>query len=126
MNDLAARSRKGATAFHSGVAAEESVARFYSRNGYRLIAKRWRGRGGEIDLVFGTGDLRVFVEVKKSGSFSTAALRVTQKQIRRIFAAAEEFLGTEPAGLLTDTRFDVALVDTAGEIEVLENALVAE
>lgn len=126
MNDLAARSRKGATAFHSGIAAEESVARFYSRNGYRLIAKRWRGRGGEIDLVFGLGDLRVFVEVKKSGSFSTAALRVTKKQIRRIFAAAEEFLGTEPAGLLTDTRFDVALVDTAGEIEVLENALVAE
>ena len=126
MNDLAARSRKGSTAFHSGIAAEESVARFYSRNGYRLIAKRWRGRGGEIDLVFGLGDLRVFVEVKKSSSFSSAALRVTQKQTRRIFAAAEEFLGTEPAGLLTDTRFDVALVDTAGEIEVLENALVVE
>ena len=40
----------------------------------------------------------------------------------RIYAAAEEFLGGEPTGQLTESRFDVALVDAMGRIEVLENA----
>ena len=39
--------------------------------------------------------------------------------------AATEFLAGEPKGQLTDVRFDVALVDDKGRIEVLENAFAA-
>lgn len=123
MSVSAPRSAKGKTAYYAGVAAEEAVARAYSRRGHRLIAKRWRGSSGEIDLIFGSGPARIFVEVKKSKSFATAALRVGAQQQGRIFAAAEEFLAKEPLGLLTESRFDVALVNASGEIEVLENAL---
>lgn len=116
-------SDRGKTAYFAGVAAEEAVACVYSQRGHRLIAKRWRGKTGEIDLVFGSGPARIFVEVKKSRTFATAAVRVSAKQQRRIFSAAEEFLTKEPQGMLTESRFDVALVNARGEIDILENAL---
>lgn len=113
----------GKTAYHAGLAAEKSVARNYGRQGYALIAQRWRGTGGEIDLIVQQGDCFVFVEVKKSKSFSQAALRITPRQKNRIFAAASEFVSDQPQGLLSEMRFDVGLVDSAGRIEIIENAL---
>ncbi len=41
----------------------------------------------------------------------------------RLHAAATEFLGQQPKGLRTPARFDVALVDGQGRVEVIENAL---
>ena len=43
----------------------------------------------------------------------------------RICASASVFLGQEPAGQDTAARFDVALVDEAGRIEIIENAFAA-
>ena len=63
--------------------------------------------------------------MKKSRDFARAAQRVTQRQIGRILSAASEFLGGEPRGQDTDVRFDVALVNARGEVQVLENALSA-
>jgi putative endonuclease len=117
------RRQTGRVAFHAGEAAEACVARAYQRRGLQLAATRWRGTVGEIDLIFRDGNAVVFVEVKKSASFAAAAVRVRPAQQRRIFAAAEEFICTEPQGLLTETRFDIALVNSAGEIDILENAL---
>lgn len=65
----------------------------------------------------------IFVEVKKSRSFEAAALSLSAAQIARLFATAEEFLAGESAGLLTETRFDLALVDGAGQVQIHENAL---
>lgn len=124
MSETNAKRNRGRTSYYAGLAAEEAVMQMYCSKGLDLVAKRWRGKGGEIDLVFGSGAARIFVEVKKSKTFAAAAIRVGPTQSRRLFAAAEEFLSKEPAGLLTDSRFDVALVDQAGRIEVLENALV--
>jgi putative endonuclease len=54
-----------------------------------------------------------------------AAESLSRAQIARIFCAATEFVAKAPRGSLTDMRFDVALVDEIGRIEVLENALAA-
>ena len=91
--------------------------------GYPLLARRWRGRSGEIDLVLRDGDGVIVVEVKKSRNFDRAVERLSQRQIGRLLRAGEEFLGTMPRGSLTDIRFDVALVNGHGEIRVIENAL---
>ena len=107
----------------AGMAAEDSVLRDYTAKGYRLLERRFRGQGGEIDLVLGRGDDVIFVEVKKSRSFDTARARLGQRQILRIFNAAAEFLGGQPKGQLTETRFDLALVNAHGEVAVMENAL---
>lgn len=107
----------------SGLAAERSAARVYLRRGLRFRDHRWRGRGGEIDIVFSDGDCIVFVEVKKSRSFHRAAQALSPRQIGRLRTAAEEYVGALPRGGLTDIRFDLALVDEAGQVEILENML---
>ncbi len=114
--------RTGATGYHAGRCAEEIVAQHYLRGGYDLLEQRWRGAGGEIDLIFRKGDAMVFVEVKKSSSMAAAAARVSRRQMDRIYASAGGYLAQCPAGLDTEARFDVALVDAAGSAEIIENA----
>jgi putative endonuclease len=109
-------------AYHSGVAAESSVASDYDRRGRAVAHRRWRGQAGEIDLIARDGDGYVFVEVKKARSFDEAATRLGRQQMDRILAAAMEFLGTVPGGMLAAMRFDVALVNARGEVRIIENA----
>lgn len=117
-----ARADRGRASYLSGLAAEDIVARDYARRGHPLRDSRWRGKRGEIDLVMEDGDGIVFVEVKKSRDFDAAMSRVTPAQVRRLYATGEEYLGGLPRGSLTDVRFDVALVDSAGQVQVVENA----
>lgn len=116
------KQHRSSAGYHAGVAAELSVAQDYERRGYAVARRRWRGAAGEIDLICRDGDDVIFVEVKKSRSFDRALDRLSVRQISRLQTAAEEFLGSEPKGLLTDVRFDVALVDAHGQMRVLENA----
>lgn len=115
----------GARSYYAGIAAEDSVARFYDRSGRAVCARRWRGLSGEIDLIARQGAEVIFIEVKQSATHAEAAEHLTQRQMDRIYGAASEFLAGEPGGQLTDVRFDVALVDGAGRIEILENAFAA-
>jgi putative endonuclease len=118
----ARRVRRGRVAALSGRAAEAGVARHYTASGRPVVAERWRGAAGEIDLVVREGARVVFVEVKAAQSFEAAAHRLGRRQMDRLCAAAEEFVGQEPAGLLTEMRFDLALVDGSGQVRVIENA----
>jgi len=115
----------GMISYLAGASAERQVAAHYARNGMQIAARRWRGQGGEIDLVARDGDGLIFVEVKKSRSHARAAERLSLRQIRRLFDAAGEYMAAFSGGLAVNARFDVALVDGAGRIEIIENALVA-
>lgn len=106
----------------AGLAAEAIVARDYLRRGHDLDSQRWRGKGGEIDLVFRRGASLIFTEVKKSRTHDQAIVRLTRRQMDRLCAAASEFVAGEPGGQLTEMRFDVATVDQAGTVRVIENA----
>lgn len=112
----------GQVGYHAGRVAEDIVASDYARRGRVEAARRWRGSAGEIDLVVQDGDGFVFVEVKKSRSFERAASRLSRRQMNRICGAATEFVAKQPAGLMTDMRFDVALVDDRGRVQIVENA----
>lgn len=114
----------GYNSYRAGIAAEDGVAEHYVRRGCRVAARRWRSPAGEIDLIARDGDAVVFVEVKRARDFSSAATRLGARQIARLMQAAEMFLGGEPAGTRTEARFDVALVDGAGRVAILENALM--
>ena len=120
---LAARRVRGRAAHHQGRAAEGVVARHYARLGLGLVEARWRGRAGEIDLVLRSGDGVVFVEVKAARDHAQAARALTPRQAARLLEAGAEYLGTQPLGQLTEARFDVALVDRSGTVEIIENAL---
>lgn len=90
-----------------------------------ITARRWRGQGGEIDIVARDGEGVIFIEVKAARTHARAAERLGRAQQLRIYEAAAEFLAGEPRGSLTEARFDVALVDATGRIEILENAFAA-
>ncbi len=107
----------------AGRAAEDAVARACEARGQRVLGRRWRGRGGEIDLVTESNSEIVFVEVKKSSSHAKAALRLSETQARRIMTAAEEYLGRFATGLLTPMRIDLATVDRDGRVAFVENAV---
>lgn len=117
------REDRGRRAYLSGRSAEDAVEQRYCRIGHTVAARRWRKGAGELDLVFRQGETVVFVEVKKSRDFSRAAQSLSHRQINRLLAGAASFLAREPKGELTDCRFDVALVNQYGEIDILENAL---
>ena len=116
------RRARGRTNHVSGMMAEDSVARRYEAQGMQVLARRWRGRSGEIDLVCRDGGCLVFVEVKKAASHADAALRLGAAQQRRICTAALEFCASRGLSTLTEMRFDAALVDGIGRVEIIENA----
>jgi len=115
----------GAVSYHAGLAAEGAVAAHYARSGRFIAAQRWRGQSGEIDLIARDGAQVIFIEVKQSRTHFEAAEHLTRRQMARIYASAAEFLAGEPAGQNTESRFDVALVNGQGQIEILENAFAA-
>jgi putative endonuclease len=101
---------------------EAAVAAWYEANGYTVLARNWRCREGELDLVLRTGRTVVFCEVKarRSTSFGTPAEAVThdkRQRIRRLAARWLDDTSTRPG----EIRFDVAAV-LAGEIEVIQAA----
>ncbi|MBI1494620.1 MULTISPECIES: YraN family protein [Rhodobacterales] len=116
MTDKAA---KGRTAYYAGLAAEDQVAKHYTRLGAEVLDTRWRGEGGEIDLILRLAGITIFVEVKKSRDMTSAADMLSATQVTRIMVAAGEYMAVK--GLMGDMRVDAALVDQQGAIEVIEN-----
>lgn len=117
------RSIRGQTADAAGRAAEEQVARTYANNGAQILATRWRGAAGEIDIILRDKGVIVFVEVKSSKRMENAAAALSPRQQQRIMTAAEEYCAALETGSLTDMRFDVALLNGTGEIQIVEGAL---
>lgn len=113
----------GMVSYLSGIAAEDCVARTYEEAGRQVAFRRWRGKCGEIDLIVRDRGEVIFVEVKKSRDFQRAAEALSKAQIKRLYQTAAEFLCSEPKGDLTPSRFDLALVNGAGEVQIVENAL---
>lgn len=120
----ARRRRTGSRNHYAGEAAECIVARHYADAGCPVRSQRWRGQAGEIDLVAEANGGVIFVEVKASKSHARAAERLGHAQIERLYAAGAEYLAGLPGGQATEARFDVALVDGTGRVEVVENAIV--
>ncbi len=120
-----ARRARGRRNYHAGIMAEESVARHYAALGLNVADRRWRGEGGEVDLVIEAPDTVIFVEVKQSTSFDSAAEAITPQQVCRIMEAASEYVGRYPSALSTPMRFDLALVNAQGQVRILEGALTA-
>lgn len=120
-----ARRSRGQMAYQSGRLAEMAAADRYLAAGYKLVAKRWRGKAGEIDMILKQGTQFVFVEVKSSRDFARAAERISRRQMDRICMAACEFCGTLPTGQTTKMRMDAALVDQFGRVEIIEGAFGA-
>lgn len=76
----------------------------------RLLARNWRCRHGEIDLIAEEGTTIVFAEVRQrtSANFGGAAESITSAKRDRLLAAARLYLSGRPE---RQCRFDVFLVE---------------
>jgi putative endonuclease len=93
---------------------EERAVRELERRGYAILARRYRTRHGEIDIVADDGGTVVFVEVKarETGDCGSAAEAVTIHKQRRLASMAVDYLARNH---VTDKpcRFDVVAIDGA-------------
>ena len=105
-----------------GRAGEEAVGRWYEARDWCVIARNFRCRYGEIDLILRRDGDVAFCEVKsRTGrSFGDAFEKVDYRRVGRLRRAAVHWLSLEPRGALS-IRFDVAAVRD-GVIEVIEGA----
>ena len=107
-----------------GAHGEALAARWYVEHGYAVLARNWRCRHGELDLVLGKPGLVVFCEVKArtSAAFGGGAEAVTPRKQGRLRRLAAEWLAVTDHGPV-DVRFDVATVHRGIELDVLEGVL---
>ena len=97
-------------AFRTGLSAEARAAAFLMAKGYRILAKRFRTRYGEIDIVARRRNLLAFVEVKARATLDDAAYAVTARQQARIIEAAQAWLVAHPEQADFELRFDAMLI----------------
>jgi putative endonuclease len=112
-----------------GKIGEDLACRELQRRGYAILARRYRRRTGELDIVARDGPTVVFIEVKarEGRKFGDAVDGVTGLKRRRITRVALEYLVRHR---LTDCpcRFDVVSVHMENEqpvIELYQNAFSA-
>ncbi len=92
-------------------ARSESLAAWYLRlKGYRILARRFKSPGGEIDLIAARGSIVVFVEVKARDDQARALAAVTPRQRRRIEAAAASFISRNRRYQRHRQRFDIIVM----------------
>ncbi len=97
-------------AYGRGRRAETMAAWWLRLKGYRIVARGFRARHGEIDIIARRGRILALVEVKARGDLATAREALTPRQRKRIENAATIFLQHRPALAGLDLRFDVVLV----------------
>jgi putative endonuclease len=103
-----------------GRRGEQIAADLVTAQGYRVVARNWRGRSGELDLVALEGATLAVIEVKtrSSARFGLPAEAVTPKKIARLRALTGQWLAENAAALpvrLREVRLDVIAVLLAAD-----------
>ena len=109
-----------------GREAERQAAGLLEGRGLRIVARNWRCRLGEIDLVAKEGSTLVFVEVRAraSRSFGGAAESIGYAKRRKLIAAASLYLAARR--LDTACRFDAVLIEADGRMRWVRDAFRAD
>lgn len=112
-----------------GREGEDLACETLTRRGYVIVARRYRVRRGEVDIVAWHGETLVFVEVKARRSLAcgSGADAVTWMKQHRLVTAAREYLARHRLGDCL-CRFDVVSIryrEDGPEIDVLQDAFGA-
>lgn len=105
-----------------GIAGEDVAAAWYAANGYEVVARNWRCRTGELDLIVRRGPTFVFCEVKsrRTTAFGAPQEAVTHEKRQRIRHLAARWIQDSKVRPV-EIRFDVAAV-LDDQLEVFEGA----
>ncbi len=110
-------------AVSKGAAGEEAAERFLEGEGYSIVARNFRCRRGEIDLIARRGERVAFVEVKTWDVLSASELEyaIDRRKQRRIRQASRAFLARRPDLRELELGYDVVFVQGT-RIEHLQGA----
>jgi len=114
-----------------GIVGENLACAALERRGYAILARRYRTRVGEIDIVAADGDTMVFVEVKarRDTRCGVPAEAVTWWKQRRIITMARFYLAVHQCQH-RPARFDVVSVlaprGAAPTVEIIRGAFTAD
>jgi putative endonuclease len=109
-----------------GQKAEDLAVRHLKRQGYRIVARNYRTKAGEIDIIAREGRTLVFIEVKgrQSLRYGSAKAAVTARKQHQVAKVALWYLkATDQMGV--KARFDVVAVTRTGgaaAVEIVRNA----
>ena len=102
--------------------AETLACAALERDGWTVLGRRVRTGAGEIDAVAERDGLLAVVEVKARPSLAEAAEALSIRQRARLAAAAEQLMAEHPNWGSRGVRFDVLLVDAAGQVRRIADA----
>jgi len=96
---------------------EQRAARWLHECGLSLLARNFRTRAGEIDIVARDGSHLVFVEVRSRSHarFAGAAASVTRRKQQRIIRAAQVYLQQHRDLAALPCRFDVVAFEPGAD-----------
>ena len=107
-----------------GTEGEDAAAEFLSANGYAILARNFRSREGELDIVAKKDRVLHFIEVKsrKNALHGEPAEFVTPEKIRKMVKTISYYtysnrICDEPM------QIDVIAI-TSGKIDFIENAVI--
>jgi len=104
-----------------GIEAENVVSNYFENLGYEIIARRYKTRHGEIDIIASNAEQIVFIEVKYRKNINDCYEAISESQIRRIRNATEVFLSSKNL-CSKPLRFDAVFLDTTLTIKHIQDA----
>ncbi len=107
-----------------GAAAEQQAEKYLQQQGLKSLARNYRSRFGEIDLIMQEGVILVFIEVRmrQREDYGGAAASIDSRKQRRIICTARQYLTR--LAVIPPCRFDAVLLNNQG-LNWLKNAFSA-
>lgn len=110
----------------AGKLGEEAARKLLKNKGYKILARNFRSRFGEIDIVAQDKETLVFVEVKTrwSAKYGVPEEAVTPWKLRRIVKTGEYYKLSHP-NTPDLMRVDVVAVEVRGN-KVIDSRLIKD
>jgi putative endonuclease len=102
--------------------AEDAACAALRGDGWTILARRLRTAAGEVDAVAEKAGILSIVEVKARPTLSQAVLALTAAQRIRLTGACEIILAQNPDWGVHGVRFDVVVVNPAGQVRRIADA----
>ncbi len=107
-----------------GAQGEDWAAAFLTEKGYEIIARNYRYKHSEIDIIAKKEEIMVFIEVKlrENADFGNPEEAVSATKQSQVHKAAENYITTEK--ITQEIRFDIIAITgfEKPEIEHFEDA----
>lgn len=117
MSETVTRKSQGAMSHQKGLWAEGIAVLYLMSKGYKILRRRYKAQGGEIDIIAKKSDMLVFVEVKARKKMNDGLYAISDRAKARIANAAYHYLSAYDVPMDTDMRFDAIIIGAENKVK---------